>query len=44
MRKIADQFGTPVYVYSLETLRQSINEIKKAVTRHTLRHESLFQR
>ena len=42
VRKIADQFGTPVYVYSLETLRQSINEIKKLspVTRYAMKASS----
>ena len=42
VREIADQFGTPVYVYSLETLRQSINEIKKLspVTRYAMKASS----
>ena len=42
VREIADQFGTPVYVYSLEILRQSINEIKKLspVTRYAMKASS----
>ncbi|KMP10988.1 diaminopimelate decarboxylase [Candidatus Nitromaritima sp. SCGC AAA799-A02] len=39
VRKIADQFGTPVYVYSLAALRRSIEEIKQLapVTRYAMK-------
>jgi len=39
VRDIARKFGTPVYVYSLETLRQSIAEIKQLspVTRFAMK-------
>jgi diaminopimelate decarboxylase len=42
VQEIARQFGTPVYVYSLEILRQSINEIKKLspVTRYAMKASS----
>lgn len=39
VRDIASQFGTPVYVYSMKTLRESIAEIKKLspVTRYAMK-------
>ncbi|MBT5470732.1 MAG: diaminopimelate decarboxylase [Nitrospina sp.] len=42
VQEIARQFGTPVYVYSLEILRQSIQEIKKLspVTRYAMKASS----
>jgi diaminopimelate decarboxylase len=42
VQKIAEEFGTPVYVYSLETLRRSIGEIKKLapVTRYAMKANS----
>ncbi|HIK58515.1 MAG TPA: diaminopimelate decarboxylase [Nitrospinaceae bacterium] len=42
VRDIAKEFGTPVYVYSLETLRVSIAEIKKLapVTRYAMKANS----
>ncbi|MEK9629963.1 MAG: diaminopimelate decarboxylase [Nitrospinota bacterium] len=42
VQEIASQFGTPVYVYSLEILRQSINEIKKLspVVRYAMKASS----
>ena len=42
VRDIASQFGTPVYVYSLEILRVSIAEIKKLapVTRYAMKANS----
>ena len=42
VRDIATKFGTPVYVYSLETLRISIREIKELapVTRYAMKANS----
>ena len=42
VQEIARQFGTPVYVYSLEILRKSIHEIKKLspVTRYAMKASS----
>ena len=42
VRDIAEKFGTPVYVYSLEILRASIAEIKKLapVTRYAMKANS----
>ena len=42
VRDIAKNFGTPVYVYSLETLRVSIREIKQLapVTRYAMKANS----
>jgi len=42
VRDIAKNFGTPVYVYSLETLRRSIAEIKQLapVTRYAMKANS----
>ncbi|MZH46796.1 MAG: diaminopimelate decarboxylase, partial [Nitrospinae bacterium] len=42
IRDIAKEFGTPVYVYSLATLRQAISEIKQLapVTRYAMKANS----
>ena len=42
VRDIAKKFGTPVYTYSLETLRRSISEIKQLapVTRYAMKANS----
>ena len=39
VRKISEEFGTPVYAYSLTVLRQSIEEIKQLspVTRYAMK-------
>jgi diaminopimelate decarboxylase len=39
VRQIAGKFGTPVYVYSMATLRQSIEEIRQLspVTRYAMK-------
>ena len=42
VRDIAKEFGTPVYVYSLEILHRSIGEIKQLapVTRYAMKANS----
>ncbi|SVD17565.1 uncharacterized protein METZ01_LOCUS370419, partial [marine metagenome] len=39
VRKISKEFGTPLYAYSMKTLRCSIEEIKKLspVTRYAMK-------
>ena len=39
VRKISEEFGTPVYAYSMTALRQSIEEIKQLspVTRYAMK-------